>query len=196
MVQDHSRTHQNWCFRKKLFHLWARWRLGYFLSTQGKVWTGFLSLLVYLFSERPNMKINFHVCVRFNSIFKHDWRDWNLFTQLRQPYTKDSLWCSWTWSNALVATLLEKRLSDKLYIRISWFYSNFFMIMRRSWQTSLNKFGKKLSSLVGHISYQGVFYIIFTNLYKIRHGQMFSKIKFYTRKNYTQKPSPTHSKII
>ena len=28
--QDHSWTHQNWCFRKKLFHLWARWRLGYF----------------------------------------------------------------------------------------------------------------------------------------------------------------------
>ena len=164
MVQDHSWTHQNWCFRKKLFHLWARWRLGIFLSTQGKIWTGFLSLLVYLFSERPNMKINFHVCVRFNSIFKHDWRDWNLFTQLRQPYTKDSLWCSWTWSNALVATLLEKRLSDKPYIRISWFYSSFLMIMRRSWQTSLNRFGKKLSSLVGHISYQGVFYIIFTNL--------------------------------
>ena len=70
------------------------------------------------------------------------------------------------------------------------------MTMRRSWQTSLNIFGKKLSSRVGHISYQGVFYIIFTNLYKIRHGQMFSKIKFYTRKNYTQKPSPTHSKII
>ena len=30
MVQDHSWTHQNWCFRKKLFHLWARWRLGIF----------------------------------------------------------------------------------------------------------------------------------------------------------------------
>ena len=117
-------------------------------------------------------------------------------TQLRQPYTKDSLWCSWTWSNALVATLLEKRLSDKLYIRIPWFYSSFLMIMRRPWQTSLNIFGKKVSSLVGHISYQEVFYIIFTNLYKIRHGQMFSKIEFYTRKKYTQKPSPTHSKII
>ena len=76
LTKDHVwdwclRTHQNWCFRKKLFHLWARCKLGTFLSTQGKIWTGFLSLLVYLFSERPNMKINFHVCVCFNSIFKH-----------------------------------------------------------------------------------------------------------------------------
>ena len=76
------------------------------------------------------------------------------FTQLWQPYTKDSLWCSWTWSNALVATLLEKRLSDKLYIRIPWLYSNFLMIIRRSWQTFWNRFGKKLSSLVGHVSFR------------------------------------------
>ena len=123
-------------FQKKTVSLVGKMETWYFfLLTQGKIWTGFLSLLVYLFSERPNMKINFHVCVRFNSIFKHDWRDWNLFTQLRQPYTKDSLWCSWTWSNALVATLLEKRLSDKLYIRTIWFYSNVLMIMRRSWHT-------------------------------------------------------------
>ena len=167
MVQDHSRTHQNWCFRKKLFHLWARWRLG-----------------IFFVNSRKNLNWLFFVaCVLVQWTSKHE----NYFSCLRsfQLYFQTRL----TWLKSFTQL-------DKLYIRIAWLYSNFLMIMRRSWQTSLNRFGKKLSSLVGHISYQGVFYIIFTNLYKIRHGQMFSKIKFYTRKNYTQKPSPTHSKII
>ena len=46
----------------------------------------FFFVSIYLFSERPNMKINFHVWVPFSSIFKHSLRIWKLFTQLRQQY--------------------------------------------------------------------------------------------------------------
>ena len=50
----------------------------------------------------------------------------------------------------------------------------------------LNRFGKKLRSLLHHLH----------KFLQDTTWQMFSKIKFYTPKNYTQKPSPTHSKII
>ena len=81
--------------------------------------TGFLSLLVYLFSERPNMKINFHVAF-VSTLFSNTTNVIEIFLHSCENLTLKVLYdVLGTFSNALVMTLLEKRLSDKLYTRIS-----------------------------------------------------------------------------
>ena len=137
------RTHQNWCFRKKncftcgqdadlvLFcQLKEKSELAFFrclctCSVNVQTWKliFMFAFVSTLFSNTANViEIFLHSCANL--------------TPLKILYDFLGLGQTPWWRLCL---------SDKLYIRISWFYSSFLMIMRRSWQTSLNIFRIKES---------------------------------------------------